>query len=145
MNYLIGTSMRLGISATFILIIGIFSSCVFEALDDTKVRLLVENDTNKLVEIVGFPNPTFVGSAFRDTVKIAPAEIFNFVGQDLNERPIIYDSVRIYWGGEFQRTDTNSTVSPPPSFFSVWVLTSCGKYCNKYSLKISELLPEKVE
>ena len=142
MNYLIGTSMQLDIRIIALFFAFTLSSCLLfgPSGGETVAEIKVENDTDKVLEIVGFPLP---GNAriFRDTVRVEPAVTFTAKGPAVYERPILHDSVRIYWGDVYVRTDVSKGFyeSHSPSFFGSWVFYDCGDDCNGYMLKASDL------
>ena len=144
MNYLIGTSMQLDIRIIALFFAFTLSSCLlFGPSDgDSIVEIVVENDTDKVLEIVGFPYP---GNAriFRDTVRVEPSDTFTAKGPSRFENPSAHDSVRIFWGDMHVRTDVNlGEFTPSPSFFAVleiWSRFDCGDGCTGIKLKASDL------
>ena len=148
MNYLIGTSMQLGIRIITLFFAFTLSSCLLFGPSGAVVsEIKVENDTDKVLEIVGFP---LIGNThiFRDTVRVEPSVTFTAKGPARDENPIYHDSVRIYWGDVYVRTDVSKGFyeSHSPSFFGGWVFYDCGDDCNGYKLKASDLkLDEPIE
>ena len=149
MNYSIGTLMRLATRfVSFIFFAQIISACIVETEGDFIAEIQVENDTEKIIEIIGFPFPGNT-RIFRDTVRVAPSELFTARGMAIREQPNFYDSVRIYWDDIYVRTDVNlGESSQPPSFFAlyeIWSRFECGKKCDGYKLKASDLKLDEPE
>lgn len=146
MNYLIGTSMQLDIRIIALFFAFTLSSCLLFGPSDeeTVTEIVVENDTDKVLEIVGFPFPAIPRARiFRDTVRVAPSLTFTARGQSRDENPSFHDSVRIFWGDMYVRTDVNlGEFTPSPSFFAIleiWSRFDCGDGCTGIKLKASDL------